>query len=131
VRGLTFADEIETANRYAAELRGQGVETIVVLLHEGGAQSAGGPVDGCVGLAGPIVGIVGGLDRSIDVVVSGHTHQAYNCVLDGRGGQRELVRAGGHRHRPDDRPGYRGRDRGPRPQPSSAASWPLTRGRPR
>jgi 5'-nucleotidase len=84
VRGLTFTDEVETANRYAAELRGQGVQAIVVLLHEGGAQSAGGPVNGCVGVTGPIVGIVDGLDPSIDVVVSGHTHQAYNCVLDGR-----------------------------------------------
>jgi 5'-nucleotidase len=84
VRGLSFTDEIETANTYAAELRGQGVETIVVLLHEGGSQTGGGPVDGCTGLTGPIVPINEGLDDAIDVVVSGHTHQAYNCLLDGR-----------------------------------------------
>jgi 5'-nucleotidase len=84
VAGLEFADEVETANRYATELQAQGVEAIVVLLHEGGAQS--GPeawdVDGCAGLTGPIVDIAAGMSDAIDVVVSGHTHQAYNCLLD-------------------------------------------------
>src|SRR3712207_6385886 len=39
VAGLEFADEVETANRYATELQAQGVEAIVVLLHQGGSQS--------------------------------------------------------------------------------------------
>ena len=86
VAGLEFADEVETANRYAAELQARGVETIVVLLHEGGAQSGAEAwdVDGCNGLTGPIVGIAEGMSDAIDVVVSGHTHQAYNCLLDGK-----------------------------------------------
>ncbi|MGY1730622.1 bifunctional metallophosphatase/5'-nucleotidase [Geodermatophilus sp. SYSU D01045] len=86
VAGLDFADEVETANRYAAELQRQGVKSIVVLLHEGGAQS--GPdawnVDQCNGLTGPIVDIATGMSDDIDVVVSGHTHQAYNCLIDGK-----------------------------------------------
>ncbi|WP_336029935.1 bifunctional metallophosphatase/5'-nucleotidase [Geodermatophilus sp. FMUSA9-8] len=86
VAGLEFRDEVETANRYAAELQARGVETIVVLLHEGGAQS--GPdawnVDGCSNLGGPIVEIANGMSDAIDVVVSGHTHQAYNCTVDGK-----------------------------------------------
>ncbi|MGY1653615.1 bifunctional metallophosphatase/5'-nucleotidase [Geodermatophilus sp. SYSU D01119] len=86
VAGLEFRDEVETANRYAAELQARGVETIVVLLHEGGVQS--GPnawdVDGCNGLTGPIVDIATGMSDAIDVVVSGHTHQAYNCTIDGK-----------------------------------------------
>ncbi len=86
VAGLEFADEVATADRYAAELQAQGVEAIVVLLHEGGTQS--GPeawdVDGCAGLTGPIVDIATGMSDAIDVVVSGHTHQAYNCLLDGK-----------------------------------------------
>jgi 5'-nucleotidase len=86
IAGLEFADEIETANRYAAELQDRRVEAIVVLLHEGGAQS--GPdawdVNGCNGLTGPIVDIAAGMSDAIDVVVSGHTHQAYNCVVDGK-----------------------------------------------
>jgi 5'-nucleotidase len=84
VAGLEFADEVETANRYATELQAQGVEAIVVLLHQGGSQS--GPdawdVDGCAELTGPIVDIATGMSDAIDVVVSGHTHQAYNCLVD-------------------------------------------------
>ena len=84
IAGLEFADEVETANRYAAELQGEGVEAIVVLLHEGGTQN--GPdawdVDACHGLSGPIVDIANGMSDAIDVVVSGHTHQAYNCLID-------------------------------------------------
>ena len=84
VAGLTFADEAETANRYAAELRAQGVETIVVLLHEGGFQSGAGGINDCAGISGPIVDIVERMDPAIDAVVSGHTHQAYNCEIDDR-----------------------------------------------
>jgi 5'-nucleotidase len=84
--GLRFADEIETANKYAAELQRKGVETIVVLLHEGGVQT--GPnawdINACNGLTGPIVDIATGMSDAIDVVVSGHTHQAYNCNIDGK-----------------------------------------------
>ncbi|NAZ87976.1 bifunctional metallophosphatase/5'-nucleotidase [Kineococcus sp. T90] len=86
VAGLDFADEVATANRYARELRRQGVQSIVVLLHQGGQQT--GPdawdVDACNGLTGPVVDIAEGVDDSIDVVVSGHTHQAYNCEIDGK-----------------------------------------------
>jgi 5'-nucleotidase len=84
VAGLDFADEAETANRYARELRSKGVEAIVVLLHEGGRQAAGGGINSCNGLTGPITEIVPRMDKAIDVVITGHTHQAYNCVLDGR-----------------------------------------------
>lgn len=85
VAGLEFADEVQTANRYAAELQAQGVESIVVLLHEGGSQAAGAwDVNGCTGLRGPVVDIADGMSDAIDVVVSGHTHQAYNCEIDGK-----------------------------------------------
>src|SRR3954469_23430882 len=38
----------------------------------------------CTGLQGPIVPIAEGFSPAIDVVVSGHTHQAYNCVIGGK-----------------------------------------------
>jgi 5'-nucleotidase len=84
VAGLDFADEVETANRYADELQARGVEAIVVLLHEGGVQTGADSyqINGCNGLAGPIVDIAAGMDDAIDVIISGHTHQAYNCVID-------------------------------------------------
>ncbi|MGW5556185.1 bifunctional metallophosphatase/5'-nucleotidase [Micromonospora sp. NPDC003944] len=84
VAGLSFADEADTANRYARELRRKGVQAIVVLLHEGGTQAATGGINDCVGMTGPIVDITNRMDPSIDVVVSGHTHQAYNCNINGK-----------------------------------------------
>jgi 5'-nucleotidase len=84
VAGLDFADEAETANRYAAELQRRGVQSIVVLLHEGGVQNTTGTINTCNGLTGPITSIVPQMSKAIDVVITGHTHQAYNCRIDGR-----------------------------------------------
>ena len=36
------------------------------------------------GISGPIVEIVKKFDKAVDVVVSGHTHRAYICEIDGR-----------------------------------------------
>lgn len=84
VAGLTFADEIDTGNRYADQLQAQGVEAIVVLLHEGGRQAGAGGVNDCTNLVGPVVDIANGFSDAIDVVISGHTHQAYNCTIDSK-----------------------------------------------
>jgi len=92
VAGLTFNDEAATVNALVPKLRARGVETIVVLLHQGGTQpvtQAADTINQCVGnLAGsPMPGIVGQLDDEIDLVISGHTHQAYNCLLPNRSGR--------------------------------------------
>jgi hypothetical protein len=84
VKGLSFVDEAATANALVPELQRQGVSAIVLLLHQGGMQSLGGTYDGCQGFSGDLVPILDRLSPAIDVVVSGHTHQAYNCVLAGR-----------------------------------------------
>jgi 5'-nucleotidase len=84
VKGLTFADEATTANALVPELQRQGVSAIVLALHQGGMQSIGGPYDGCQGFSGDIGAILDRLSPAIEVVVSGHTHQAYDCVLAGR-----------------------------------------------
>ncbi len=82
VAGLRFDDESETVNRLVPELKRQGVEAIVVLIHEGGVPT--GDYNECPGISGPIVDIVKKFDKAVDVVVTGHTHRAYNCVIDGR-----------------------------------------------
>jgi 5'-nucleotidase len=85
VAGLDFLDEADTANRYADELRRRhGVRAVVVLLHEGGFQSAPGGINDCNGISGPIVDIVNRTTTQVDLFVTGHTHTAYNCVIDGR-----------------------------------------------
>jgi 5'-nucleotidase len=85
VAGLDFLDEAETANRYARELRRKhGVRAIVVLLHEGGVQSATGGINTCDGISGSIVDIVERTTKAVDLFMTGHTHAAYNCVIDGR-----------------------------------------------
>ncbi|MFE9201098.1 bifunctional metallophosphatase/5'-nucleotidase [Micromonospora sp. NPDC007230] len=83
VAGLSFADEADTANKYARILQAQGVQAIVVLLHEGGVQNGGG-INDCTGFSGPIVDIANRMDPAIDVIVSGHTHAAYNCNVNGK-----------------------------------------------
>jgi len=81
VGGLSFHDEAATVNQLVPVLRAAGVRAIVVLVHEGGLQT--GLYDQCVGISGAIVDLVGALDDEVDLVVSGHTHAAYNCVIDG------------------------------------------------
>ncbi|MBK8011613.1 MAG: bifunctional metallophosphatase/5'-nucleotidase [Deltaproteobacteria bacterium] len=82
VAGLAFRDEAETVNLLVPELRSRGIETIVVLVHEGGFQT--GLYDDCEGISGPIVDLVSKLDPAVDLVVSGHTHAAYNCEIAGK-----------------------------------------------
>ncbi|HEX5040073.1 MAG TPA: bifunctional metallophosphatase/5'-nucleotidase [Candidatus Limnocylindria bacterium] len=91
IRGWTFEDEVETANALVPELKSLGVETIVVLLHEGGEPEDISNVNGCVGLSGPILAINAGLDPEIDALVTGHTHLPYNCVFDDPDGNPRTV----------------------------------------
>src|SRR5258707_1532536 len=82
VAGLEFRDEADTVNALVPELKARGVEAIVVLIHEGGFPT--GDYNECPAISGAIVDIVKKLDRAVDVVISGHTHQAYVCDIDGR-----------------------------------------------
>lgn len=82
VAGLTFRDEADTINGLVPELKGQGIESIVVLIHEGGKQT--GLYNECTAASGAILEIAARLDPAIQVLVTGHTHNAYNCTVDGR-----------------------------------------------
>lgn len=82
IRGLRFEDEADTVNRLIPELERQGARAVVVLIHEGGTPTGG--INDCPGISGPIVDIVRKLDKRVGLVVSGHTHRAYNCRIDGR-----------------------------------------------
>ncbi len=99
-----------TANALVPVLRKQGVNAIVVLIHQGGSpgqQTWYGPdnkpytvnpsydaaCDNGSQLApdSPIIPIAKGLDPAIDMVVSGHTHQPYVCDIKDPAGQDRLV----------------------------------------
>jgi 5'-nucleotidase len=84
---VDFLDEAETVNSLVPELRRQGVETIIVLLHEGGSTTAPlneTTINSCVNPTGAIPPIVAAMDDAVDVVVTGHTNWAVNCVIDGK-----------------------------------------------
>jgi 5'-nucleotidase len=82
ISNVSFFDEADTVNALVPKLRKKGAEAIVVLIHEGGFPT--GAYNECPGISGPIVDIVNRMSDEIDLVVSGHTHNAYNCVIDGR-----------------------------------------------
>ena len=93
VAGLSFKDEADTVNALVPVLRAQGIEAIVVLVHQGAFQNpavAGGfnnqDINGCLnnlkntdGSDSDLGKIIARLDNAVDLVVSGHTHAAYNC----------------------------------------------------
>ncbi|MBK9926601.1 MAG: bifunctional metallophosphatase/5'-nucleotidase [Anaerolineales bacterium] len=92
ITGWSFLDEAETANALVPILHNQGVDAIVVLLHEGGSQTPPpGAINACVGISGPIVQINSLLDPAIDAVITGHTHLPYNCLLSDPNGNPRIV----------------------------------------
>lgn len=93
ITGLEFLDEADTVNTLIGRLKQRGIDAVVVLLHEGGM--APGSINGCNGVSGPIVDIVKRLDDAVDLVVSGHTHQAYNCKLPNSTGREIPVTSAG------------------------------------
>lgn len=79
IAGLTFEDEADTINAAARRLRAQGADAVVVLIHQGLDTRVGYNDHSCGGVTGDLLPILGRLDRSVDVVVSGHTHHSYIC----------------------------------------------------
>ncbi|UCV29996.1 bifunctional metallophosphatase/5'-nucleotidase [Ferribacterium limneticum] len=84
--GLSFKDEADTVNAMIPTLQAQGIKSVVVLIHEGGVDTttAADKHNDCTGISGPIVDIVNRLDAEVDLVISGHTHAAYNCVINNK-----------------------------------------------
>jgi 5'-nucleotidase len=90
---LRFLDEASAINKAVKQLQKQGVETIVVTIHQGGAQA---PYEGPTRpeAAGPKEGIppiIDQLDDAVDVVVSGHAHSFTNALMNNQHGHPILV----------------------------------------
>ncbi|WP_347976223.1 bifunctional metallophosphatase/5'-nucleotidase [Microbacterium sp. ProA8] len=97
VAGLDFKDEVETANALVPVLRAQGVNAIVVLIHQGGTPPSSAAYNAACGNGAeiaansPIIPIAQNLDPAIDLIVSGHTHAPYICNIKDPAGQDRLV----------------------------------------
>ena len=83
VAGLTFRDEAQTVNALVPRLREEGIEAIVVLIHEGGF-SDGGQDDCGAGLTGPVAEVAARLDDAVDLVIAGHTNDEFVCEINGK-----------------------------------------------
>ena len=83
ITGFTFEDEIVAGDAAVAAIQAEDseVETIILMLHEGGIPSPFA-INGCAGISGPINAIAAGLNAEIDAIVSGHTHQPYTCSIN-------------------------------------------------
>ncbi|MVU76070.1 bifunctional metallophosphatase/5'-nucleotidase [Nocardia sp. ET3-3] len=86
IAGYRFGDEADAINKYVPEMRAAGAETVVALLHDGGAQQARGPVDynGCANISPEVKALAHNTDGAVSVMLTAHSHQAYNCTLDGK-----------------------------------------------
>lgn len=79
LQGLKALDEADSINRLIPELKAQGVNAIVAVVHQGGAAPAPFDQPDCQGLSGAIVDIAQRLDPAVDVLISAHSHQGYLC----------------------------------------------------
>lgn len=96
VAGLKFGKEAPAANAAVKELRDRGVKTNILVIHEGGFQTGSPTKPGdCVGLlsGSPIESIIKDLDKSIRIIVSGHTHNEYRCIVSINGVDRLVTSA--------------------------------------
>jgi 5'-nucleotidase len=93
--GLEFQGLVDGTNRAAAELKAQGVNAIVVSMHEGGQQ--GGLFNECKNPTGPIFDAARAISPDVDVILGGHWHTAFNCMIpDPNGVPRPVLEASNH-----------------------------------
>jgi 5'-nucleotidase len=88
IKGIRFADEADTLNALVPQLKAEGAQVLVAVMHEGGVQGQGGsandPTYACPTLTGRVQDIAKRLDPAYAIIIGGHTHQAYTCKIDGR-----------------------------------------------
>ncbi|MET8988043.1 bifunctional metallophosphatase/5'-nucleotidase [Nonomuraea wenchangensis] len=95
IKNLKFIDEVKAANVASKILKLVGVKAQVVLVHEGDQVNAGQSPDACSAVAGAGSRIATQVDPEIDVVLTGHSHQAYLCKVKDPAGNDRLYSQGG------------------------------------
>ncbi|MCL6457723.1 MAG: bifunctional 2',3'-cyclic-nucleotide 2'-phosphodiesterase/3'-nucleotidase [Gorillibacterium sp.] len=77
VKGLTFTDQTVAVNKAVAELKAQGIKSIVILAHD--------PFEGSGDkITGEVVDLANSVDDEVDVILAGHNHGGLNKVIDGK-----------------------------------------------
>ncbi|RJL30895.1 bifunctional metallophosphatase/5'-nucleotidase [Bailinhaonella thermotolerans] len=95
VKDLKFTDEVEAVNRASAQLRRMGVRAQVVLVHEGDQIETGKSPDACSAKPGPGYRIATQSASEIDVILEGHSHNAYICQVKDPAGANRVYSQGG------------------------------------
>ncbi|MBX6384091.1 MAG: bifunctional metallophosphatase/5'-nucleotidase [Microbispora sp.] len=94
IKGLQFTDEVAAANKVSKHLTKLGVKAQVVLVHEGDNITPNQDPSSCPVIPGNGSRIATGLDPQIDIVVSGHSHQAYVCKVKDPAGRDRVYTQG-------------------------------------
>lgn len=93
IAAIQFLPEAPRVNAEIAKLKAQGVNAIVLVLHEG-LQTPVTPQPGPLAygeVTGRLAEIARELEPGVDVIVSAHTHKFSNLMLPGRDGRPILV----------------------------------------
>ncbi|OPG11969.1 bifunctional UDP-sugar hydrolase/5'-nucleotidase [Microbispora sp. GKU 823] len=94
IKGLQFTEEVAAANKVSKYLAKHGVKAQVVLVHEGDNITPNQDPSSCPVIPGNGSRIATGLDPQIDLVISGHSHQAYVCKVKDPAGQDRVYTQG-------------------------------------
>lgn len=92
---LKFVDEVAAAERASELLTRLGVNAQVVLVHEGDQVTPGQSPDACSAQPGVGSAIAEQINPAVDMILSGHSHQAYLCNVTDPAGNPRLYSQGG------------------------------------
>ncbi len=77
IQDLMFTDETAAVNKAVAELKAQGIKSIIVLSHMPASQSGTGATDDAANLANTV-------DDEVDVIFAAHNHVIVDAVVDNK-----------------------------------------------
>ena len=91
---LDFTEEVAATNDVSDWLSAHGIHSQVLLVHEGDSVTPGQSPDACSAQPGNGTRIAQNVDPEVDVIVTGHSHQAYICTIPDPAGNPRVVTQG-------------------------------------